>query len=322
MKPLLLYSLQTISNHSFESSHAANTDPPGWSISGSVNGDQESQASNLHSAGDGIPSLRALRQNVVNGTAGNKALCRQRLAVPAIPAWMRTGAADPLNEGLEWALAVMFFGASEAARRNAYARFKQFDGGTVTIGSGTEVAPARARAFECGIGTGWTLQVYAANLRTEADWVDLELGFDLVRGGSYDAGANAFWDRCFFGALADLERGFRRFDVTADPGFEINRGNGRVEVVKTEQASSEIEIEVRDLIEGSPDERAWTRLWRHLAGNDPGYLAVWQDRGLHTNAERHFQRCTVNPKATVKYPTGLTRKDHQLRLIAPAEWGG
>lgn len=31
--------------------------------------------------------------------------------------------------------------------------------------------------------------------------------------------------------FADLERGFRRFD-TGDPGYEINRGNGKLEIVR------------------------------------------------------------------------------------------
>lgn len=322
MRPLLVYYLRPITNWSFETAHTANTNPPGWDITGSVNGDLESQGTLFHSAGDGTPSLMALRQNVTGATAGNKSLCRQRISVASIPDWMRTGSTDPNNTGLEFAVAAMFFGATELARQNAYITFKQFDGGTATVGTGTELTPARLRGFECSSGAGWSLMVFAAPLRIGADYVDLEIGYDISRSGNtYSADANAYWDRCFFGALADLERGFRRFDITGDPGYEINRGNGRLEIVKAESRSTEIEIEIRDVFEGSKDDAAYSSLWRHLAGDEPALLAIWQDRSLFTNATRHFQFCAVNPKQSVKYPAGVTRKDLTLKLIAAAEWG-
>lgn len=59
----------------------------------------------------------ALRQNVTGATAGNKSLCRQRISVASIPDWMRTGSTDPNNTGLEFAVAAMFFGATELTRQ-------------------------------------------------------------------------------------------------------------------------------------------------------------------------------------------------------------
>lgn len=312
-RPMLLYGLLPLVNGSFEDDAAS---PAGWTASGT--GAVHTIVSDpVQSAGDGIPSARALRQTVVDGTAGNKAVLTQRLDLAGWPAWLRTGAAGP--DAPELAAVAMLHGTDAPAQRMARLRLRQYGdpGATTTPGSGTEITTAHARRAEHGEDL-WVMRLAATTVDSAAIFVDVELSFDPA-GETYNGESAATWDRVFVGGLVDLARGFRKFDLSTDPGFEVNEGNGTVEFVKVRKPRTEITAELTSVAEGSAEDLALKRMVRWLAGSTPGPLVLWQDRNLHTNETRHFQRVVWADKIGPKYPPGVVRRNYALKLVAPSE---
>ena len=146
-KPLILYHLVDLVNPSFED--AALT---GWDLSASVSGVNAVDATVAQSAGDGIPSLQSLRQNVAGSGSGNKAIARQRIAITKLPGFVKEGI-------VEVAAVASLKVARGVAGRNAILRVLPYDSsGSATPGSGALLAPPEEHRFECG-GPDWTLRV-------------------------------------------------------------------------------------------------------------------------------------------------------------------
>ena len=310
-RPLILYGLRTIDDWSFEEDAAGTMSLTYWEAAASVNGDVEVSSAQYHSAGDGLPSAQSLRQNVVDDTAGNISRIRQRLDISDLPSWAQDGVS-------ELAIVAMKRSADQQAARMGYLdlRFYQSDG-SATEGTGTETTPSSKRRFVTR-GDDWRLAVCAAAIPSDAAYVDIELVFDPSR-ATWAGGSHVWWDRVFCGLLADLERGFSEFDLDPDPGYRINPTGGEVEVVKLFPARTEIDLEISNVLEGTDEDDRLKRLMRWLYGSSPGQLAFWQDRDKHTNAERHFQRVVVDPRVQIEYPPGITRRQYELRLLAPRE---
>ncbi len=310
-KPLILFGLAGLANPSFEADSAGTAPPTGWADA-STGGLNQVVADHAHETGDGIASAQSLRQNVADGTAGNVSRLRQRIDVSAVPSWLRGDRAP------RYALLVMRRCANDVASRNALPRVRQFGGAgaTSTPGTGTEYS-ATARRIHFWGGGEWSLGICSVELGFGVTHLDLELVYDPARAG-YTAAADVWWDRAMAGHLVDLSRGFRKFDLKVDSGYRANEGLGVSEIVQVAGPRTEIRADLRNLLADTPDELQARALARWLCST-PGHVALWQDRELHTNEERHFERCYVDPKRDTKYPAGITRRRLSLKLIAPAE---
>ncbi len=306
--PLILYGLVDLVNPSFETVGAID----GWDVVASVSGVNSVSTTVYQSAGDGIPSLQSLRQNVAGSAVGNKAICRQRVAIASLPAYVKEGV-------VEVAAVASLKVARGIAARNAVLRLVQYDSsGSAAPGSGVVLASPKERRFECG-GPDWSLRVSAQIIHANAAYLDVELVYDIGLGG-YDAAADAWWDRVFLGVLIDMHKGFRTFEIDVETGYEANVGNGVAEIVHMIQPSSRIDIDVVNLIEGVQDDAVqFEQFSRWLASPDAGFLALWGDRDQLTNARRHFQQVYQDPSFSLKYPPGLARRNYSFRFIAPAE---
>lgn len=309
-KPMILYGLLALSNASFEDD-ADGTDPPtGWNDTASVNGVNETDDAQYHSAGEGLPSAQSVRQNVSSSTPGNKAVLRQRLAVSGLPGFVQA------EQEVEVAFVAMGRAASPTAAANASVGLAQYSGGTSTPGTGTPQTAPRQRSFKAGAEGTWLLHVVAATLHASTVWLDVSLEYAL---GTYGATDHFWWDRAMVGCLCDLERGLRRLDPMQETGVEINEGDGVVEAVRTRKPSTRLDLEVRNVLEGGKDWDAWLHFLRWANGDAPGRLALWGDRDYHTNARRHYQLATVDKRVRVRYPVGVARRDYRFRLICPSE---
>jgi len=302
--PLILYGLADLANPSFEDAGT----PTGWDITASVAGINTVDAAVYQFPGDGIPSVKSLKQNVSGGTAGNKAVARQRIAIADLPSFVLEGV-------VEVAAIASLKVARTVGGQNAILRIRQYDAtGTATPGTGALVAAPAERRFQCA-GPEWFLRVTAQRIHASAAYVDLELVYDIAL-GAYDATADIWWDRAFLGVLVDMPKGFRSFDIDIDSGFNTNEGNGVAEIVRTAKARTSIDIEIRNLPENADHLAAFSR-W--LASEDVGFLALWADRDKLTNAERHFAMMYQDPSMSIEYPPGFPRRHYTLNLIAPSE---
>lgn len=306
--PLMLFGLAPIVNSSFEAD-AGGAAPSGWEIASSVNGVNSVSSTEFHSAGAGIPSARSLKQNVTAGTAGNKAVARQRFAPTDLLALLKL-------TGTELAAAAMFNPATQDAHTNATLTLEQYSGGSATPGSGALVAPPFTRSFEAG-AFPWILKVTAITIDPATVWVDLVLRYDLVAG--YAAGNDVWWDRVFLGGLLDLHKGFRKVDPVLMAGYSANEGDGSLEIVRTRRPRTELGLQLGNIADGCEDDLQIKAFMRWMHGSAPGPLALWVDREQHTNVGRHFQLCYQDPKFKIDLPSGFLRANYDFDLVAPSE---
>ncbi len=306
--PLILFGLAPLVNSSFESD-AGGAAPSGWDTAASVNGISLVSSAEFHSAGDGLPSARGLRQNTSSGTAGNKAIARQRVALPELLPIIR-------EAGTEIALAAMFKPTDQRAADNATLVLEQYSGGTSAPGSGALLPPPFSRSFSCGEGN-WVLRLAAAAPDPAAAWLDVVLRYDLTAG--YNAASDAFWDRVFLGGLVDLHKGFRKIDPEPTAGYAANEGDGAVEIVRTRRPMTKLDLQLANIAHGCEDDLQLKALRRWLAGPLPGTLALWVDREQHTNAGMHYQRVYQDPKLKIEIPPGFLRTHYGFELTAPSE---
>jgi hypothetical protein len=307
-RPFILYGLADLVNPSFESGDT----PIGWDLSTSINGMQSIDTSVVQSAGDGLPSLRSLKQNVTGGDAGNIAIAQQRVAITKLPGFVKEGV-------VEVAAVASLKVARGVGGRNAQVRLLPYDSsGSATPGSGVLLAPPEERRFECG-GPDWVLRVASQMLHADTAYIDVQLVYDVAL-GDYDADAFAWWDRVMLGVPIDMHKGFRSFDLDPDAGYDVNEGKGVAEIVKMSPARTRIDVEVVNLLEGLQDDATqFEQFSRWLGRPDAGFLALWGDRDQLTNARRHFQLLYQDPSFSVQYPPGLARRNYSFRFIAPSE---
>lgn len=313
--PLILYGLRPLANASFEDDA---TGPAGWTAAGAGAGHLV-VASPVHSAGDGIPSVLALQQGVSSATTGNRAVLTQRVSAAAIPSWMRvaSGAASPLTP--EIGATAMLNASDGGAARFASLRLRQYSGGDATPASGAEITPAASRRAEYALpAAAWRMRFAAIALAPAADWIDVELSFDPAAGG-WRSSSVAVWDRVFLGCVADLRRGFTKWDLETDGGVVLNQGNGVAELVKVCRPTTTITAELGAVFADSPDDAALKRMIRWSNGSDPGYMAVWLDRERHLNEDQHYQRVAWADKRSPSYQPGVLRRTYALTLVAPVE---
>ena len=305
--PLIVYGLAPLTNADFETD-ADEAAPTGWTTTSSVNPLQAVDTAEFQSAGHGIPSTRGLRQNVVDATAGNKAVALQRFQVVDVLTILK-------ESGGELAAVASLKAAAQIGYLNAAIKLAQYQGGTSAPASGTLLTPPAERSWRSA-GPEWFLALTAHEIHANADWIELSLEYVL---GTFDATADVWWDRAMCGGLVDILRGTRRWSPRVDLGYAVNEGDaGEVEVVKIHNPRTRLDVEFRNLIEGSTDELALRRFNRWLE-QAPGRLAIWGDRDKLTNAERHYQRAVHDPRLRVNYPRGPTRRTYRFRLIAPGE---
>jgi len=309
-RPILLYGLAPLVNASFESD-AGGTAPSGWDTSQSVNASQQVVADVFHSAGPGIPSARAMRQHVVDGTAGNKAVALQRFQLADVLAVLKA-------EGGELAAGAAFRPGLSEAMANGILKLAQYQGGTATIGSGTLLTPPASRSWVTA-GPGWFLKWTAQEVHASCDWLELSLRYELVE--PFVSGAFAWWDRVFCGGLVELQKRFRQWRPRTDPGLAINQGDGVAEIVRVRQVRSDVDVRLVNLLHGSDDELAVRRFVRWLE-TGTGFLAMWADSDDLTNAGRHYQRLAHVDDLRIDFPPGVLRRDYDFRFVAPAEGTG
>ena len=309
-RPLILFGLGPIANASFETD-AAGIDPPtGWGDA-SVNGINAVDAVEYQSAGTGLPSAKSLKQNVDDGTAGNKAVLIQRPEMAGLIAAL-------LEADAELAVLASIKPESQIGLDNAFLRIRPYDAtGTSTPGSGNELTLTSERRFRAA-GPIWFLEVSAGKLPAGTTWVDVEVAYDIAR-ASYSATASVWWDRVMVGGLVDLDRGFQgRITAELETGVRANEGDGVFEMVRTSSPATEIEAELRNILHLTDDDAAMDAFAAWL-GADVGKVAFWRSRDELTNRGRHFQACYHNADLRVRTPEGILRDDYRLRFRAPAE---
>lgn len=310
-RPLILYGLAPLLNASFEDD-ADGVDPPtGWGDA-SVNGQNAVSETYFQSAGSGIPSSKSVRQNVDDGTAGNKAILTQRTAIPNLLEVL-------VAEGAEIAAVASIRPESQVGLENAFLRLRPYDStGTSTVGSGSELTLLSSRRF-LSAGPEWFLEVSAAKLPSGTSWVDLELQYDIARPGGYSATGSVWWDRVFLGGLVDLNRGFHgRITAELEPGVNANEGDGVFELVRTRRPKTRLDVALENVLNLSDDDAAMRAFVRWL-GSGVGKIAVWRSRDDLTNWGRHFQSCKLDRKLRIRNPEGLLRDDYNLRFLALSE---
>ncbi len=307
--PLLLYGLAEIGNPAFEDD-ADLAAPTTWDTSLGTNGVNEVVVAEFQSAGDGMPSTRSLRQNTTDGTGGNKAIAAQRFSIPDLLDISR-------ENDVELAIAASLKAESQAGFNNATIRFKQYDGTSDTPGDGSLQAAPSERVMVAG-GPVWHLFVGAAKIAPATTRVDVELVYDIAR-DVFDAGGSVWWDRVAAGGLVDFDKRFRGgFSSRLQAGVFANEGDGETELVRTRGPRTTVDLDVRNVMQGSrlaADLRAFNR-W---LGRGVGFVSLWRDRDLLTNADEHYQKAHVDPRFRVRLPAGPTRRDYDLRFVASQE---
>jgi hypothetical protein len=313
--PFILYGLRNLTNYSFEDDLPGTDPPTGWTGSG-TNADR-AVASEGHDT-FGIPSTQSARLGVSVDGSGASAVLAQRLSASFAPEYMRSSSAAETEP--RFALCAMMRSDDDDAANASKLYVRQFDAtGTSAVGSGVELAPAFEGFARYGAGA-WQLAIATTALHPDAAWLDLELRFDRDVAGSVTPGVSySYFDRVLAGFPVDLHKGFNRFRTPADYGYANNIGNGASEVVKIAEPKTEIDITLRNIFDRSADWHALQYWQRWLAGDDPGKLAIWQSRARHTNEDRHFERCVLDPSWKLDYPSGPIRRDYQFKLIAEAE---
>jgi len=309
-KPLIVYGLEPILNPSFEDDEDLDA-PTSWVTTASVSGINEVSATVFQSAGRGLPSARSLRQNTQDGTAGNKAIARQRFAADELVSIL-------VEHEQELAIAAPIQPLRQEGLANASLRLRFFDStGSSTPATGGELTSALEREFVAG-GPIWFLMVGAARVPAGTAWVDVDLEYDIATAG-FLADASVYWDRIMVGGLVDLDKGFRGgMTVNLEPGTRTNEGDGTAETLRIRGPRSRISLALANLVEDS-------RLWSQMIAFDAwlstgvGFSAIWGDRDALTNAKRHYQRVVPDRRLRVGFPAGLLRRNYDLRLIAPNE---
>jgi len=309
-KPLILYGLLPIANNSLEVDGELAA-PSSWDTSLSANGANEVTAGEAQSAGDGIPSLKSLRQSVSN-VASAKAIAAQRFAVADYPLLDLVR-----DEGMELALAASLKPANQWAWEHADLRIRQYDAtGTATVGTGALLTAPSDRRFDAA-GPDWYLVVRAVELHADTAYIDVELRVDWA--STWIAASYAYWDRVLCGGLVDLQKGFRGGQShQQDSGFEVNHGDGVAEIVRLSGPQTQIDADFRNVEPETPMDLQLKAFNRWVA-HQQGFVALWGDRDYLTNRDRHFQRCYHDPKFKVDYPEGYVRRDYRFRFVAPSE---
>ncbi len=315
MKPLAIYDLFSIANWSFEEGVVGNANVPSWQM---TSGSSYSNATDsvAQSAGDGLPSTKSARLSV---TASNgRAVIRQRFSLANLPSFMFTDTPDADTPRL--AVGAMFRPSDALAAINGVALLRLYSsvGSSSLPGSGAEITSGFEQSrVEHGSGA-WSLRVTSTTLPTAAVWVDLELCYDPARGG-YSAVSKVWWDRVFLGRLLDLDRGFAKWEVVPDNGFEVAIGDGAVEAVRVRGVpTSKVKCGFANVYDGSPDAKriAYFRRWMAAGA---GRLALWRDRTLFTNEEDHYQALIPSPSFTATLEKGVARRSYEWEFTAYTE---
>ncbi len=321
--PMILYGLAPVANSSFENGTT------GWDITTlRQNGESQISADQFQSAGDGIPSVQSLEQDVEDGTAGNKAVAAQRFRVNA------TATSDPTIENIfqkardgdqEFAVAVSLHPETGIALLNSDVRLRFYEegGATMTVGSGVEVLESdgiESRKFTVA-GPDWYTVVRAIKIPNTVvnaiGFVDIELRYDVDNAG-FD-GSSVYWDRVFFGVLCDLSKGVvGGLSPRQHLGMILNEGDGTAEIIKVHGPSCDVRAAMSNIMRGSPDDRSLLAFGRWMA-NVPGFFALWINRDHNTNNDLHFQRAIIERQWNPKYPAGVLRRNFTFRFFAPNE---
>lgn len=309
-RPLILYGVEELENHSFEDDSPATDPPTGWDDSLSVNGENAVSAAQAVSPGLGFPSVQSVQQNVTGAGGGNKAVLRQRSSADDARLFLQA-----FGSG-EIAAAALLKGANATALSNASIEIEQYSGGTSTPGSGS-LQSASSRAITSSSSDGWELRVAVEEIDPDTDYVDVLLQYEL---GSYDAAADAFWDRVYLGALVDFTKGIRNISDRVSGGFAVNHGNKVVEVVKIGAARTRIDVNIEKVLLGMTQTDADLKRFDQWLGSDyVGRLVFWLDRDRSTNAAQHFVNVYPDPGFRVRMPPGVEMRRYQFRLEANGE---
>lgn len=310
--PLLLYGLQSLSNASFETDADGATTVTGWTAGGVAN-TQEVTVDDAHAPSLSLAGTKSVRQGVVDGTGGNNATLRQRIAVDSdLARVIRSG-----SDGEIGVVAMLKAEGGAAAFSNARIELLQYQGGTATIGSGTPLSPASSRWTTSGgssLDDYWSLGLRASSLHASADYLEVSLEFDIARGG-YD-GSTILWDRVFVGGVVDIDRRPRESDPRAEPGVAANEGaGGALELVRTIDPSARIDVVWTNILRGSDEEAELLRLERWLEiGSRP--IAAWLDRDELSVAGRHWEKLYHDDRVSIRFPRGVLRRDFSFRFFS------
>jgi len=312
-KPLILYGQPNLLNHSFEVD-ADEADPSSWDITSSVNGLNDVDDAQFHSAGIAAPSVQSLRQNVSIAGAGNKAVAAQRIQADDLLAILKAG-------NLEFGVTAMVRLGTPGVDNNVYLDLKQYDGSNLTVGEGTEKTAPTSRSFIVGLGPEWLMYVTAQTIHADTDRMEVHLRYETDTVNDYDASGHVWWDRVFMGGLVDFHKGLNRYKSTGNTGYNVNQGDGVAEIVKVNKSSSDLDIDITNVVENSVLDYHLKGFQKLIGSDTPGQCAFWADRDLFTNGERHYQFLIPDPKTPkIEYPPGFNRRNYKYKFLAYTEY--
>lgn len=310
-RPVIIYGVEELDNHSFEDDSPATDPPTDWDDSPSVNGINAVDAGHYISPGIGFPSVQSLRQNVTSSGGGNKAVLRQRVAAADA-----VGFLQQYGSG-EIAAVAHLKPVDATASGNASIAIEQYSGGTATPGSGSLESSTARTITAVGDGT-WELRAAVDDIDSATDWIDVLLKYEL---GSYGASSHAYWDRVYVGALLDMaDKGFRTIADRIKPGIAINEGDKVVEVVRYTATRTELDLEVRNVLlnQGTID----ADLKRFMQWHETefvGRVVIWVDRDRYHNSDHHFVNAYPDDRIRVRMPPGVERRRYNIRLNVNGE---
>jgi hypothetical protein len=312
-RPLILYGVEELDNHSFEDDAPGPFVPTGWDDSLGSNEILEVTTAEFHSPGIGFPSTQSVRQNTLSGAGGSKAVLRQRTAAADAVGFLK------LYGSGEIAAAALLKGVDQRALDNASIAIEQYSGGTSAPGSGVLLAPAASRSIVAGAGP-WYLRVAAETIHASAAWVDVILTYDIAVAG-YNAASNAYWDRVYVGAVFDLvDKGFREVSDRVQTGVAVNMGNKVAEVVRFTAAQTRLDLSLRNVLvnHGTIDPGA-KRFSAWLGSPYVGRVVLWVDRDRSTNDAHHYTHAFHDDQLRVDIRPGVEYRHYDYRFNVNGE---
>ncbi len=310
-RPIVLFNLFDIQNRYFDD---AGSGIPEWDIATlDTNGDNIQSVSANHNPNTIVESTQSLRQNVLASAVNNKAVAVQRFDC--------TDLAKVLSfHGAYLAVAAMVKHTDNNSALNSRVFCKMFSGGTIVVDSGTELVPEIEERTIFGT-EDWRLEVHKVKMDSAAVWAEIRLQYLLADTANYDAASFTYWDRPFMGGIVDFQnRGFQGVGIDPNFGYNVNEGDGEVEMVRVSRPSSKLDITVSKVLEGSDLDRDIKAMLDSHSLPTPTPCAIWNNRTKFTNHERHFETAVLDPSSPkYKVPPGVTMRNYKFKFDLPSE---
>ena len=308
-RPVLLFNLFDIVNRYFT---VVSPGVSGWDTTTLSVGGLHDDTTSVYQIPNPSVTAKSVQQNVLN-VLDNTAVCVQRFDCVEMARVLS-------YHGGYFAAAAAVKHADANAEHNSRIHCKIFSGGTSAIDSGTEIVPEFEERSLNGTDE-WKLDLHKIKMDATAEWAEIRLVYLLDDVAYYDPDSFTYWARPFMGGIVDFQKkGFNSIKVIPDHGFNLNEGDGEVELVRIARPSSNLQVNVKNVLEGTDLDVDLKCLQEALSLATPGVCALWGNRTMLTNATRHYENVILDPTSPAfDYPPGVTRRNYKFKFIVPME---